>query len=402
MQRRAVIAERAARRDRVGVGRGRLDPGLEGAVRARQRAAVEAREALVGVGARAARPRFGRELEPRGDDLVEARLAQDLVDLRVELAAEVALERAVEDGADAAGRVALLERGEQAAAVHVAGGLGPHRAGVGAEHLVGRAGTSPRGEGAGERLGRRRIARRGLERAEPILEGGLLVLGGLAPRRRDQVRGGGVGGRDLRGRPRRERAEQLARDRLALVERRRVLERVGRAGRVVRSRQEHRDPDQRRRRLRPPLHAEPAQRGRREGRLAQAGEPAGELRPKRGILADRQGAARQRGGHVEIRPARGHEARQRDGGLALALDVALGAVLGDARSERGLLGPRPGVARDRRRLADALEHELSDRGGRGAIEELRRRHGPPRLRHAGRRPWGVRVVVGGLEAHRLG
>ncbi|WP_437952867.1 hypothetical protein WME98_20755 [Sorangium sp. So ce296] len=397
VQGRRVLAQRRARRRVAGVARRGLDPGLDGAIGARERAGVEPRERRVRLGPRRPGPLLGPDLEPRGHELVEPCLLEHLVDRAGGVAVDLPVEARVEHAADRARPVALarralepvavdlrraLQRGRAGRRALAAGRPRRERFGVRPEHLVGGAVPAAHEQRGGHGLGGHVVVGGDLEGAQAVLERRLPLARRFAPLGRLQVRLRRGGGEHLLRRPGGDRAEQLARHRVVRGQLARLFERVDRARDVAGARQEHGDLDQhpRRRAGRLRVVAEAAQRRCGQGRLAQPGQPAGQLAPHRGVVAQRERPPGQRRRPIELDAARGEDPREGEGRLALSLRVAGGAALVHARAPVGFLSARAAVARHRRDGPAPSDEQLPRGGGPRWLHQLRRMQRPPRAR----------------------
>lgn len=379
------------------VGHEGLGVGFGGAVRARERPREQLAEREVPRGARLALALLRVHGQPRRDHLAEARGEEHRVRLLRVLAAHVAVEPRVEQRAGRATEIALRRGRPHALAVD---GQRLHRVRqpdsgrVGAQDLVRRRRAALRHRRR-ERARRGLVARRDLERPQPILEGRVPfagldpVLRGLAVRRRGLLRRHVVG-------PAREHPEELVRHRVPVLQRRRLAQRVRGPEGVPGAPEEHGDLEQVARLIDRFFQLDPAERRRREGRLAEPREPAPELRADGRIVPEREGPPRRRRRRVELGGARREQLRDRQ--VRFTFGVGVGG-LGRGRGARelvGELGAGPRVPQERRLRVDVGEHDLADRGGRGAIPQLGGRQGPPRSIAEGR---GRRVAVGLCGAH---
>ena len=278
-------------------------------------------------GARRPDPGVGAALEARRHQIGQACEREGLVDVRVHVGTALgACEVEIEGGRQRDADLPLLQRRGEPTRVdlprRLAAAVELERARVISERLIG--GERPALLGERRRDPARGARARGaeLEAPQQILERGFVVPrraaspGGVDVRERSVLSGDDV------LRPRGERPGELAGDGVLRLELRGLIEDGGGLVRASSAGEQHARLDQG-----PPAAAlvrgrARAELGRRRGRVSEPSEPPRELRSQGRVVAELEGATRQRHRDVEADPSLGVEVREPDARLSLPREVA--------------------------------------------------------------------------------
>jgi hypothetical protein len=319
-----MTAQRLERRLAPGVGRQRVDPGVDRAIRTSERPGVKPPERHASARPLATREKIRRDLDARRQELVHPRALEQAVDPerrllravhgleRGEHAAKVDLrvEPRVERRTERSRQIAVLHRLAHATQVRRARAVAEGRR-VLAPDLVRGSAAPAREQRARESLRRRRVARTELERAHQRLERRRPVSACLAPLGRGEVRVRRARWLERVRCPGTERRLDLERHRIGGIRQRRIGERVARRACLTGAREQHTHAHEQRRRLGPAALGDQGPQGRRgERRLSQRDEPTRELLAQDRIFSQEQRAPGQARRHVELGTARGERASQ--------------------------------------------------------------------------------------------
>ena len=210
---------------------------------------------------------------------------------------------------------------------------------MGAKDLVGRGHLLAREVRGDQRRGRERARGIELEGPQQILELTLRLARVTAALGGAHVSLGAGAGRERIGRPRRDGTEQLEGERIDLVERRGLRERLLRAVRVARASMEHADAhEHRRRRDRVVVALDLPQLRGGEARLAEPLEPARQRVAQLRVVDRRERAERELDRRIDLRIARGEAFGEQAARRALLRVIAHDARELEPRAELCLLG----------------------------------------------------------------